>query len=168
MITKKTLLQSTAATVFALLATAAFAPRQALAHCEVPCGIYGDQLRFESMLEDQKTIAKANGEIAKHLESMEEGPTPLAANQVSRWVSTKEDHATRIQHVIAQYFMTQRIKSSDEGGTDAYVKKLTTAHAVMQAAMKTKQDPAAETAAALRTAILDFYRAYEGKEPAFD
>ena len=28
-------------------------------HCQVPCGIYGDQLRFEQMLEDTKTIAKA-------------------------------------------------------------------------------------------------------------
>ena len=58
--------------------------------------------------------------------------------------------------------MTQRIKSSDKEG---YVKKLTAAHAVMTAAMKTKQDANPETATALKAAILDFYRAYEGKEP---
>ena len=29
----------------------------AMAHCQVSCGIYGDQLRFEQMLEDQHTIA---------------------------------------------------------------------------------------------------------------
>ena len=28
-------------------------------HCEVPCGIYADQMRFEMMLEDTATIAKA-------------------------------------------------------------------------------------------------------------
>ena len=28
-------------------------------HCQVPCGIYTDQLRFEQMLEDTKTIAKS-------------------------------------------------------------------------------------------------------------
>ena len=28
-------------------------------HCQVPCGIYGDQNRFEQMLEDQSTIEKA-------------------------------------------------------------------------------------------------------------
>ena len=25
-----------------------------MAHCQVPCGIYGDQLRFEQMLEDEQ------------------------------------------------------------------------------------------------------------------
>ena len=29
------------------------------AHCQVPCGIYDDDARFGSMLEDQTTIAKA-------------------------------------------------------------------------------------------------------------
>ena len=94
---------------------------------------------------------------------MQEGPNPLAVNQVVRWVNTKESHATNTQHIIAQYFMTQRIKPGDD--VKAYVKKLTAAHAVMVAAMKCKQtaDPAA--AATLRKTILDFYRAYEGKEP---
>ena len=31
----------------------------AYAHCEVPCGIYADQRRFEEMLEDQQTISKS-------------------------------------------------------------------------------------------------------------
>ena len=34
------------------------------AHCQVPCGIYGDQLRFEQMLEDTKTITKAQGPVS--------------------------------------------------------------------------------------------------------
>ena len=33
------------------------------AHCQVPCGIYGDQLRFEQMLEDEHTISKAQIQI---------------------------------------------------------------------------------------------------------
>ena len=38
------------------------------AHCQVPCGIYGDQLRFEQMLEDTKTITKAQGgQLYHHL-----------------------------------------------------------------------------------------------------
>ncbi|MEZ6076165.1 MAG: superoxide dismutase [Ni] [Pirellulaceae bacterium] len=35
------------------------------AHCEVPCGIYDDQLRFQSMLEDQSTIEKAISQIGE-------------------------------------------------------------------------------------------------------
>jgi nickel superoxide dismutase len=135
----------------------------ASAHCEVPCGIYADQHRFEQMLEDTATIAKAIAQTNELMAGMKEGPNPLGVNQVVRWVTTKESHATNTQHIIAQYFMTQRIKPDQED----YVKKLTTAHAVMQAAMKCKQNADPKTAEALKKAILDFYRAYEGKEPVF-
>ena len=129
----------------------------AFAHCEVPCGVYGDQRRFEQMIEDQETIAKA----IVNIDELAGKGDPLSVNQAARWVATKEDHATSIQHTIAQYFMTQRIKSSADG----YTKKLTAAHAVMVAAMKCKQSADGETAVALKKSILDFYRAYEGKEP---
>lgn len=153
-------------TLAALASSLLLGGSSAFAHCEVPCGIYGDQLRFEAMLEDQSTVAKANGEIAKYAAEASKEVTPLLINQSARWVTTKEDHCTKIQQTIAQYFMTQRIKPGDDN--DAYVKKLTAAHAVMQAAMKSKQDPSEATAAALKKSILDFYRAYEGKEPDFE
>lgn len=146
-------------TLTALLVTLA-GNKMLFAHCEVPCGIYADQRRFESMLEDQETIAKA---ITNINELAGKGDAQ-SVNQAVRWVNTKEEHATKTQHVIAQYFMTQRIKPDAEG----YTKKLTAAHAVMVAAMKTKQSADPKAAGALRDAILDFYRAYEGKEPKFD
>ena len=34
-------------------------------HCQVPCGIFADQHRFEQMLEDQATIEKASKLIAE-------------------------------------------------------------------------------------------------------
>ncbi len=128
------------------------------AHCEVPCGIYDDQLRFQSMLEDQATIEKASSQIGELADK--HGAHDL--NQLVRWVNTKEDHASKIQHTIAQYFMTQRIKADDE----KYAKKLAAAHAVLVAAMQSKQAASPESTAALKKSILDFYRAYEGKEPA--
>jgi len=146
-----------------LLAVTTLLPHNVSAHCEVPCGIYGDQLRFESMLEDATTIGKAVDELGKLVAEMAEAATPLSVNQASRWVATKEDHATKIQHTIAQYFLTQRIKPDAEN----YVDQLKAAHAVMQAAMKTKQDASAEKVTALRESILNLYRAYEGKEPEF-
>ena len=139
----------------AVLVAAAVVPMAYLgAHCEVPCGIYDDGARFTQMLEDQSTIAKALDQIVQLAESHE----PTGLNQLSRWVSTKETHATNIQHTIAQYFMTQKIKSDDA----AYVEKLTAAHGVMVAAMKCKQsaDPAA--AAALKKAIVAFQTIYAG------
>jgi nickel superoxide dismutase len=127
------------------------------AHCEVPCGIYADQLRFEQMLEDTATMAKA----ATNIQELSGKGDAQSHNQLARWVATKESHATNTQHIIAQYFMTQRIKSDGDG----YVKKLTAAHAVMVAAMKCKQSADPATAETLKKAIHDFYRAYEGKEP---
>ncbi|MGB1816750.1 MAG: superoxide dismutase [Ni] [Rubripirellula sp.] len=133
----------------------------AMAHCQVPCGIYGDQLRFEQMLEDEHTIAKAQAQINE----MTDGEiTAQKVNQMARWVAAKEDHATKIQNTIAAYFMAQRIKADNKD----YVKQLTAAHAVMVAAMKCKQSADPATAKVLEKKIFDLYRAYEGKEPAFD
>lgn len=145
-----------------LLGAAVLLPAAVQAHCQVPCGIFTDQLRFEAMLEDQTTIAKANTELEKYVGELSGTVTALSLNQAARWISTKEDHCAHIQETIAGYFMAQRIKTGDDQA--AYVKKLTAAHAVMQAAMKAKQDPSAEVAENLKTAILEFYRAYEGKE----
>ncbi|MEM8885054.1 MAG: superoxide dismutase [Ni] [Planctomycetota bacterium] len=125
------------------------------AHCEVPCGIFTDQARFESMLEDTKTIHKAmvqTGELAGKSDAQ-------SFNQASRWVYQKEKHAEKIQEIIARYFMAQRIKTNDP----KYVEKLTAAHAVMVAAMKSKQTVKTEQADALRDAILAFHKVYEGK-----
>jgi nickel superoxide dismutase len=133
----------------------------AFAHCQVPCGIYGDQLRFEKLLEDTATIAKAQGQIE---ELTAAGLTGQTANQLGRWIMTKDDHAATIQATIADYFLAQRIKST----SDRYVDQLKAAHAVTVAAMKCKQSTDAATAESLKAAILDLYRAYEGKEPDFD
>lgn len=133
----------------------------ALAHCQVPCGIYGDQQRFQQMLEDEHTISKSQS----MMEELTGGPIDAQAiNQMVRWTNTKEEHATKIQNTIAAYFMAQRIKPDGED----YAKKLTAAHKVMVAAMKCKQSVDPATSEALEKSILDLYRAYEGKEPEFE
>lgn len=130
--------------------------RVADAHCEVPCGIYADQARFEQMLENTTTIEKAMGQV-NDLAGKTDGQS---ANQLVRWVNTKEEHATKTQHIISQYFMSQRLKPEMQN----YVPKLVAAHAVMRAAMKCKQTTDAKNAAALKDAILTFHKAYAGKK----
>ena len=131
-------------------------------HCQVPCGIYGDQMRFEGMLEDTKTIAKAISEIEAFTKTLGDGPPKAKGmNQMVRWVNTKESHAQNIQDVMGAYFFAQRIKTDHKD----YTAQLATAHNVIVTAMKCKQDVSAETAVNLKKAIEDFYRAYEGKEP---
>lgn len=130
---------------------------QTRAHCQVPCGIYDDQRRFEELLEDTETIAKAIAQI----DELAGTHNPTGHNQLARWVSTKEDHATNIQLVIGQYFLAQRIKPDSAN----YVDQLKAAHSVIVAAMKCKQAADPATANTLKSAILNLYRAYEGKEP---
>ena len=152
--------RSLAACLFVAAAALAL-PKTVLAHCQVPCGIYGDQRRFEQMLEDEQTISKAQVTLG---ELSEAGPDPQNINQIVRWVNTKEEHASRVMTTISTYFLAQRIKTDDP----KYSEKLMAAHKVMLMAMKAKQSADPATAKSLEKAIFDFYRAYEGKEPQFD
>ena len=123
----------------------------AVAHCQVPCGIYDDHARIAAMLEDTTTIAKALDQInelaGKH--------DAQSFNQATRWVMTKEQHAERIQTTIAQYYLAQRVKAAEPGSDayDAYVKSLAEHHAVIVAAMKAKQTVDPNAANVLREAI---------------
>ena len=128
----------------------------AFGHCQVPCGIYTDQVRFEQMLEDQSTIEKASKLIAE----LSANKDAQSQNQLFRWVSTKESHASKIQKTVAEYFMIQRIKPS----ANDYDIKLRGAHVVMVAAMKCKQSIAPENSKILKEAILSFHKIYENKK----
>lgn len=125
--------------------------QQAAAHCQVPCGIYDDAARITRLREDAATIDKAIHQITELAGSH----SAQAFNQASRWITTKEVHASHIIEVVSEYFLTQKVKpvAADASGYDAYLKKLADHHGVMVAAMKTKQkcDPA--MAIALSAAI---------------
>ena len=124
-------------------------------HCQVPCGVYTDDLRFMQMLEDQTTIEKSS-KLILELSNKDDGQSH---NQLARWVATKESHASKIQKIIAEYFLTQRIKSSSKN----YEKLLKGAHSVMVAAMKCKQSTETSAAQDLKSSILAFQKIYESK-----
>ena len=124
-------------------------------HCQVPCGVYTDDLRFMQMLEDQTTIEKSS-KLILELSSKDDGQSQ---NQLARWVATKESHASKIQKIIAEYFLTQRIKSTAKD----YENLLKGAHSVMVAAMKCKQSTEASAANDLKTSILAFQKIYQSK-----
>ena len=108
---------------------------KAFAHCEIPCGIYDDKSRIKMISEHITTIEKAMKNIVKL-----QNTKPINYNQIIRWVTNKEKHATEIQNIVSQYFMTQRIKPKMEN----YQKKLVLLHKMIVRAMKCKQtiDPA--------------------------
>ena len=104
----------------------------ALAHCQVPCGIYDDALRIVQIKEDFKTIRKTMDQISQ----LSEKTDPLSNNQLTRWVITKEQHATNIQKIVSEYFLTQRVKADK---SQKYIDHTTTLHQLLVATMKCKQ-----------------------------
>ncbi len=123
--------------IAALLLTIGFSSQKSFAHCEVPCGIYHDELRIALLYEHITTIEKAINKI-NELSSQ----NPANYNQIIRWTMTKEEHANEIQHIVSQYFITQRLKlpESTKGGEyKRYVKQLKSLHELIVYAMKTKQ-----------------------------
>ena len=108
------------------------------AHCQVPCGIYDDHARIEQINEDITTISKANRLIM----TLSGKKDAQSKNQLVRWIMTKEKHAERIIRIVSDYFLTQKVKVPKEKQGkvyQAYLVKLASYHAVMKAAMVTKQ-----------------------------
>jgi nickel superoxide dismutase len=109
------------------------------AHCQIPCGIYDDVLRVVSMEEDIATIQKSINSIQELGDSEK---SIQNQNQLVRWVNNKESHAQKIQDVISEYFLAQRIKpkSSSEKEYDKYVQLSTSCQKIIFYAMKCKQN----------------------------
>lgn len=142
--------------ILSALLSITFLPN-ASAHCEVPCGIYGDSLRISLIYEHISTIEKAMNQI--NTLSKEDN---LNYNQIVRWVNNKEKHAEEIQEIVAQYFLHQRvkIKKSTEDGYNLYVKQLRLLHAVQVYAMKAKQGTDLKNISELRKNVHGFEHAY--------
>lgn len=109
----------------------------AYAHCEIPCGIYGDEARIDLIKEHVQTLEKSMDMIVKL--SKEKN---IDYNQLVRWIDNKEEHAVKIQDIATQYFMFQRIKpqlKSDKEAYEKYSLQLENMHAITVYAMKCKQ-----------------------------
>ena len=131
----------------------AFSAASASAHCEIPCGIYDDELRTNLIFEHTVTIEKSINKIAEL-----SNQNPVNYNQLIRWVSNKEEHAALIQHTVSQYFMTQRIRPDSE----KYIDKLSVLHKMLLAAMKCKQSIDLANVLTLRSLLKEFEILYFG------
>lgn len=129
-----------------VLSMTVLAPSRAEAHCEVPCGIYGDDARFTMLDEHASTILKAMKQIVA-LSAAEDGSRNY--NQLARWVATKEAHADKIVEILSHYFLMQRIKapvaaklpdaSAFEKASQRYQKLLAIVHGMLVKTMHCKQ-----------------------------
>ena len=140
--------------VLALVGVSSVLVQPAQAHCQIPCGIYDDAARVQSMLEDAATVVKSATLIAELAGKSD----AQSRNQVVRWVMNKETHAQNVISTISDYFLTQRVKPSQED----YAARLQKHHAVIIAAMKAKQNADVTSAKALQESI----KALSGYYPA--
>ena len=144
--------------IFIFLVMIALLKPIAFSHCEIPCGIYNDEMRFTMIEEHITTIEKAMKQIG-HLS----GPQPTNLNQIIRWVTNKEEHAEEIQHIISQYFLTQRVKlveKSDDKAHKIRIEHLSLCHEIIVYAMKTKQTTDLSNVEKLKSAVKAFKDSY--------
>ena len=134
-------------------------------HCQIPCGIYDDPVRFSQLEEHVTTIEKSMKQIVEL-----SGETNPNYNQLVRWVNNKETHADELTEIVTFYFMAQRVKApadrSDRAAGAKYVKQVTLLHQMVVAAMKAKQTTDLEHCKTLRALIAEFKVSYLGKEAA--
>jgi len=72
----------------------------AYSHCQIPCGIYGDQTRFDLIAENITTIEKSMKQI---IELSKNNITDI--NQIVRWVQNKEKHADDTSYIKCLPFL---------------------------------------------------------------
>jgi len=135
----------TIAVLFAAITTATVQ-----AHCQVPCGIYDDQMRIQMMEEHVATIEKAMKQIQANENE----------NQTVRWIMNKDKHADELTDIVTYYFMAQRIKPDAE----QYAEKLQTLHQIMIYSMKSKQTTDEANVEKLKELIHNFEHLYFGEE----
>jgi len=107
-------------------------PQLLQAHCQIPCGIYDDFARVQSMREDAATVEKS----IRLIMELAGKSDAQSQNQLVRWVMNKENHAQKIITNISDYFLTQRVKPDQQD----YAERLKKHHLVIIAAMKAKQN----------------------------
>jgi len=135
-------------------------------HCEVPCGIYEDSLRVSLIKEHITTIEKAMNQVNEL-----SGEPAKNVNQLVRWVNNKESHAEEIQHIVAQYFLHQRVKIADAKDLMAvqkYQAQLSSLHEILVYAMKSKQTTDLQFIEKMRESVNKFEKAYFTKADDHD
>ena len=138
-------------TILVSLFSFCFFTVKASAHCEIPCGIYDDEMRINMINEHIATIEKSMNQIMKI-----EKEKQHHSNQLVRWIMNKERHADEIQKIVTQYFMTQRIKFD----TKNYEKKLGLLHQILVYSMKCKQTTNEDYPNKLRLLVQEFHALY--------
>jgi nickel superoxide dismutase len=135
----------------------ALVPAPVEAHCQIPCGIYGDEMRFQ-MLEEHITTIEKSMKLITEL-SADPGKN---ANQLARWVVNKENHADEMASIVTEYFLQQRLKLDDP----QWAAKVKPCHEILFYSMKAKQTTDQANVEKLRAAVAGLKKVYFTKKQA--
>lgn len=106
------------------------AHQTAYAHCQMPCGIYHDDMVFSEIDQYIETTVKGIAVMKSNkFESLEEH------NEFVRWVIQKENSSNTVAELITKYFLQQKIKVGEEDTT----KQLVSAHKLLFLLVQIKQ-----------------------------
>lgn len=92
------------------------------AHCQMPCGIYHDEMVFNQIDQYIETMYKGITELKNS-----KFATPFERNNFIRWVELKEKASDEMANLITEYFLQQKIKP----GEPDTVKRLVSAHKML-------------------------------------
>lgn len=79
-----------------------------IAHCQMPCGIYHDEMVFNQIDQYIETMYKGLTELKNNKFS-----TPVERNNFFRWVMLKETASNEMANLLTEYFLQQKIKPGE-------------------------------------------------------
>ncbi len=118
---------------------------QLIAHCQMPCGIYHDDMVFDQIDQFIETSVKGIGVMQDN-----KFTTVQDHNAFIRWVIQKEKGCNEIAELILTYFLQQKIKP----GQEDTAKRLLSAHRLLFYLVQIKQTSDLK-------AVNDFYEEWE-------
>ncbi len=140
--------------ILALALASLFTAASLSAHCQVPCGIYGDALKFGELEQHVATIEKAGKSIREI--SAKDSLSAQDQQQLIRWTNNKESHAQKIIDESANYFLAQRIKPD----AAHYAEKVELLHHIIVYSMKSKQSVESDPVDTLSKKLAEFKALY--------
>lgn len=100
-------------------------------HCQMPCGIYHDDMVYDQIDQYAETMYKCSAEL-----NSDNSNTVKDRQQFVRWVIQKEKASDDVSILITTYFLQQKIKP-DEADTP---KRLALAHKLLFLIVQIKQN----------------------------
>lgn len=113
------------------ISSALFLHQDVSSHCQMPCGIYHDDMVYDQIDQYVETMFKGISVLNEN-----KFDTVKAKNEFVRWVMLKEDASEEVANILTTFFLQQKIKPG-EPDTDA---RLRSAHKLLFLTVQIKQN----------------------------